>query len=161
MREVQAAAVKRRTWRPSAAARQPRRQHPRAVSYTSALAPSLEALGYVAIGVVAVTGKKGQDIFGTAVSLGLIVTFLGYVQRFNQPIQQTSILWANVQSAVAGAERIFGLLDEVPGAGSAGRPAPCPASRAWWKFEKRVTAAYKVGELVLREVSFRPARADG
>jgi len=34
-----------------------------------------------------------------------------YVQRFNQPIQQISVLWANLQSAIAGAERIFGLLD--------------------------------------------------
>ncbi len=130
----------------------------RAVSYTSALAPSLEALGYVAIGVVAVTGGlallRGQDIFGTAVSLGLIVTFLGYVQRFNQPIQQTSILWANVQSAVAGAERIFGLLDEVPEVQDRPGARPMPGIEGVVEFE-RVTAAYKVGELVLREVSFR------
>ncbi len=42
------------------------------------------------------------------------MTFLGYVQRFNQPIQQISTLWTNLQSAVAGAERIFGLLDTQP-----------------------------------------------
>ncbi len=47
-------------------------------------------------------------------SLGLIITYLGYVQRFNQPIQQISVLWTNLQSAIAGAERIFELLDEVP-----------------------------------------------
>src|SRR5690606_12807577 len=44
--------------------------------------------------------------------LGLIITFVGYVQRFNFPIQQISVLWTNIQSAIAGAERIFDLLDE-------------------------------------------------
>ncbi|MDQ3702140.1 MAG: ABC transporter ATP-binding protein/permease [Chloroflexota bacterium] len=130
----------------------------RAVSYTSALAPSLEALGYVAIGVVAVTGGiallRGQDLFGTVVSLGLIVTFLGYVQRFNQPIQQTSILWANVQSAIAGAERIFSLLDEVPDVQD--RPGARPLSTIEGTVEfDHVTAAYNADEPVLRAVSFR------
>ncbi|MCX6044179.1 MAG: ABC transporter ATP-binding protein [Chloroflexi bacterium] len=90
----------------------------RAVAYSAALAPSLEALGYLAIAIVAGVGGvyllRGQTLGGTAVSLGLIVTFLGYVQRFNQPVQQISILWTNIQSAIAGAERIFDLLDEVP-----------------------------------------------
>src|SRR5512138_1469953 len=54
----------------------------------------------------------GQSLGGTVMSLGLIVTFLGYVQRFNGPVQQISTLWTNVQSGIAGAERIFGLLDE-------------------------------------------------
>lgn len=90
----------------------------RAVAYSAALSPTLEALGYLAIAIVAGVGGvyllRGQTLGGTAVSLGLIVTFLGYVQRFNQPVQQISILWTNIQSAIAGAERIFDLLDEVP-----------------------------------------------
>ncbi len=90
----------------------------RAVSYTSALQPALEALGYVAVGVVTVVGGlallRGEALFGTAVTLGLIITFLGYAQRFNQPIAQIATLWTNIQSAIAGAERIFALLDERP-----------------------------------------------
>jgi ATP-binding cassette, subfamily B, multidrug efflux pump len=61
----------------------------RAVAFTSALAPTLEALGYVALMIVTVVGglcPAGPDQpFGTAVSLGLVITFIGYVQRFNQP----------------------------------------------------------------------------
>jgi ATP-binding cassette subfamily B protein len=87
----------------------------RAVAFTSALAPTLEALGYAAVAIVVVVGGiallRGQDLMGTTISLGLIVTFLGYVQRFNQPIQQISVLWTNIQSAIAGGERIFDLLD--------------------------------------------------
>ncbi len=90
----------------------------RAVTYTSALAPALEALGYVAIALVAGIGGvlmlRGVSMGGEAISIGLIVTYLAYVQRFNQPIQQISVLWTNIQSAIAGAERIFDLLDEEP-----------------------------------------------
>jgi ATP-binding cassette subfamily B protein len=56
-------------------------------------------------------GTLSQELFGTVVSFGLVITFIIYVQRFNQPIQQIAVLWTNIQSAVAGAERIFGLLD--------------------------------------------------
>jgi ATP-binding cassette subfamily B protein len=53
-------------------------------------------------------------VLGTVFTLGLVITFLQYAQRFNQPIQQIAVLWTNIQSAIAGAERIFGILDEVP-----------------------------------------------
>src|SRR3990172_1492645 len=90
----------------------------RAVAYTSALAPTLEALGYVALALVAVAGGyallEGQALLGETVTLGLIITFIAYVQRFNQPVQQIAVLWTNIQSAIAGGERIFGLLDVVP-----------------------------------------------
>ena len=42
----------------------------------------------------------------------MVFVFLQYVQRFNQPITQIAVLWTNIQSAIAGGERIFGLLDE-------------------------------------------------
>ena len=97
--------------------RQPRRQH-QGGGFTSALMPALEALGYISIVIVAGVGGilmlRQQDLFGTVISLGLIVTFLSYTQQFNQPIQMIATLWTNVQSAIAGIERIFEFLDEVP-----------------------------------------------
>src|SRR5215211_1948513 len=91
----------------------------RAASFTSALNPVLEALGYVSIAIVVVVGGldvlRNQPLFGTsAVTLGLVFAFLAYVQRFNQPIQQIAVMWTNIQSAIAGGERIFGLLDVQP-----------------------------------------------
>jgi ATP-binding cassette subfamily B multidrug efflux pump len=84
--------------------------------YTSALAPTLEAFGYASLAIVAVVGGLlllgGGTILGTTVSLGLIITFIGYTQQFNNPVQQISVLWTNLQSAVAGTERVFGLIDE-------------------------------------------------
>jgi len=128
----------------------------RAVAYTSALAPTLEALGYVAIAIVVGVGGvyllRGQTLGGNLVSLGLMVTFLGYVQRFNQPIQQVSVLWTNIQSAIAGAERIFGLLDEEPGILEAPNPVEMGQIQGRVEF-KDVTLEYNPGELVLKGVN--------
>ncbi|MGQ9555693.1 MAG: ABC transporter ATP-binding protein [Anaerolineae bacterium] len=130
----------------------------RAVSYTAALSPSLEALGYVAVAIVTVVGGlallHGQTLWGTTVSLGLIITFLAYVQRFNQPIQQIATLWANIQSAVAGAERIFALLDVVPTVQDKPGAQEMPPIVGEVEFD-HVWAAYKEGEMVLQDVSFK------
>lgn len=127
----------------------------RAVAYTAALAPTLEALGYVALmlvtGVAGVALLRGQDFFGTTMSLGLMVTFLGYVQRFNQPIQQISVMWTNIQSAIAGGERIFGLIDVVPEVQDRADAVPMPPIRGEVEF-KGVWAEYKPGEPVLKGI---------
>ncbi|MBI3160528.1 MAG: ABC transporter ATP-binding protein [Chloroflexi bacterium] len=129
----------------------------RAVAFTSALAPTLEALGYAGLAVVVGVGGlallNGNDLFGTTVSLGLVITFLAYVQRFNQPIQQISVLWTNIQSAVAGGERIFGLLDEEPGVQDAPDARPVPKIEGRVEFDD-VQAEYKSDQPVLRGVSF-------
>ena len=129
----------------------------RAVAFTSALGPALEALGYVALAIVACAGGlaliNGSDLFGTAVSLGLVITFLAYVQRFNQPIQQIAVLWSNIQSAIAGAERIFGLLDVKPAIVDAPDARQMTNIKGTVVF-KDVTAEYKEGEPVLKGVNF-------
>ncbi|MFZ5912015.1 MAG: ABC transporter ATP-binding protein [Chloroflexota bacterium] len=129
----------------------------RAVAFTSALAPTLEAMSYLALAIVVGVGGwyllKGQTMMGTVVSLGLVVTFLAYVQRFNQPIQQISVLWTNIQNAIAGAERIFGLLDEVPGVQNKPDAKPMPDILGKVEFD-RVSSAYKEGEPVLQAVTF-------
>ena len=127
----------------------------RAVAYTSALAPSLEALGYVAIAIVAGVGGifmlQGQTLGGSAVTLGLIIAFIGYVQRFNQPIAQIAVLWTNIQSAVAGAERIFDLLDEQPEIVEKFDAKSMPSIQGRVVF-KDVWAEYKQGEPVLKQI---------
>lgn len=129
----------------------------RAVTFTAALAPALEALGYLALAIVVGAGGlallNGSSLFGTAVSLGLVITFLAYVQRFNQPIQQISVLWGNIQSAIAGAERIFGLLDEKPAIVDAADAVEMKSINGYVEF-KNVTAEYKPGEPVLKGVNF-------
>jgi ATP-binding cassette subfamily B protein len=128
----------------------------RAVAYTSALQPTLEALGYVAVALVAGVGGfmllTNQSISGSTVSLGLIVAFIAYTQRFNQPISQISAMWTNVQSAVAGGERIFGFLDEVPDLQDAPNGVDMPAINGRVEF-RHVWAEYEPGHPVLRDVN--------
>jgi ATP-binding cassette subfamily B multidrug efflux pump len=129
----------------------------RAVSFTSALSPTLEALGYVAMAIVAGAGGwyllREQPLMGTTVTFGLIVTFLAYVQRFNQPIQQISVLWTNVQNAIAGAERIFGLLEEVPAVRDRPEAKELPPIVGRIVFD-HVSHEYEAGVPVLKDVSF-------
>ena len=129
----------------------------RAVAYTSALAPALEALSYVALAIVTGVGGwyllRGQTFLGTTVTLGLIVTFLGYVQRFNQPIQQIAVLWTNIQNAIAGAERIFTILDEKPAVNNKPAAREMPEIKGLVEFDK-ATHSYEDGVPVLKNVSF-------
>ncbi len=129
----------------------------RAVAYTSALTPTLEALGYVSIAMVAAVGGyfllNHSDFFGAQMSLGLIVAFIAYSQRFNQPITQISVMWTNVQSAIAGGERIFGLLDTQPELEDKLTAPAMPPIHGRVAFDK-VWAEYEPGQPVLREVSF-------
>ncbi|HJW84747.1 MAG TPA: ABC transporter ATP-binding protein [Anaerolineae bacterium] len=130
----------------------------RAVAFTAALAPTLEALGYAALALVAGVGGilllRGQDLFGSTVSLGLVITFLAYVQRLNQPVQQIAVLWANIQSAVAGGERIFGLLDVVPDVQDRPAARPMPPIRGTVEFAG-AHAEYEQGVPVLRGIDFK------
>ncbi len=89
----------------------------KAAVFTSALRPTLEALGYIAMGIVVLVGGiavlRNEPLLGTStITLGIVFVFMQYVQRVNQPIAQIAILWTNIQSGIAGGERIFGLLDE-------------------------------------------------
>lgn len=129
----------------------------RAVAYTSALAPTLEALSYVSLAIVTGVGGwyllKGDTLFGSAVTLGLVVTFLAYVQRFNQPIQQIAVLWTNIQNAIAGAERIFTILDESPAVTDKPAAIEMKEIKGLVEFDN-VAHEYEDGVPVLKGVSF-------
>jgi len=129
----------------------------RAVAYTSALAPALEAFSYIGLAIVTGVGGwyllTGDALFGTTVTLGLVITFLAYVQRFNQPIQQIAVLWTNIQNAIAGAERIFTILDEKPAVTD--KPDAKEMSEIKGKVDfMEVSHEYEDGVPVLNKVSF-------
>ncbi len=129
----------------------------RAVAYTSALAPTLEAFSYLGLAIVTGVGGwyllTGDTLFGATVTLGLVITFLAYVQRFNQPIQQIAVLWTNIQNAIAGAERIFTILDEKPAV--VDKPEAKAMTEIKGKVEfNEVSHEYEDGVLVLNKVSF-------
>lgn len=130
----------------------------RAAVFTSALNPVLEALGFMALGIVVVIGGlsalRGTPLLpGTGViSLGLIFAFIGYIQRLNQPVSQIAILWTNVQSGIAGGERIFNLMDDDIDIRDKPDALVMPVIQGSVIFEA-VSAEYVKGEPVLRDVT--------
>ncbi len=81
--------------------------------YASILMPVLGNLGYVSYAVIAMVGAC-LSIFGGGMTLGTLASFLQFSRSFNQPISQLSQQLNSTIMAIAGAERIFGLLDEEP-----------------------------------------------
>ena len=56
----------------------------------------------------------GQQVIGAALSLGDLVAFTQYLTSFLTPIESISTFYGGIQSALAGAERIFAVLDVEP-----------------------------------------------
>lgn len=131
----------------------------RAATFTSALNPILEALGFVALTVVVIAGGismlRGQPLLGIGdvISLGTMIVFIQYVQRVNQPISQIALMWTNVQNAIAGGERIFNLLDEKAEITDKPGAQALPPIDGHVEFNG-VSAEYKAGEPVLKNVTF-------
>jgi ATP-binding cassette, subfamily B, multidrug efflux pump len=80
-----------------------------ATAITAAFSPAMDILSTVATVIVVAYG--GYLASTGQVSVGVVVSFLGYVQQFFWPIQQISQLYTQAQAALAGGERIFDLLD--------------------------------------------------
>jgi len=71
--------------------------------------PIVEILSAVAIACVVWFG--GNDVIRGTATLGVLVAFIQYAQRFFRPIQDLSEKYNILQSAMASSERIFKLLD--------------------------------------------------
>jgi ATP-binding cassette subfamily B protein len=97
---------------------------------------------------------RGQDLFGSAVTFGLVITFVAYVQQFNGPVQRIAVLWTNIQSAIAGGERIFGLLDVEPDIQDSPDAIEMPTISGEVELQN-VWAEYVPGEPVLKGVSLK------
>ncbi len=132
-----------------------RQANVRAVTITSALMPSLNVLSVVATAIVAGVGGvmavRGQPVLGQVVTVGVIVAFLNYVGRFYQPIQTVAQLWTQLQSALAGAERIFELHDEKPEITDASDAIELPSIRGRVEF-RHVSFGYQDSATAGQEV---------
>jgi len=121
-----------------------------AQTLTSAFSPALDVLSTAALAIV--LGYGGWLVVRGAATIGLIVAYMTYVQRFYRPIQMISSLWTQFQSAVAGAERIFELIDTKPEVVDAPDAVELPPVKGRVAFD-HVNFAYKTDEPVLRDVS--------
>jgi ATP-binding cassette subfamily B protein/subfamily B ATP-binding cassette protein MsbA len=125
-----------------------------AVGVTSAFPPSIDVLSTLAIALI--IGYGGYELDHGRLSFGLLAAFLIYVQQFFRPVMLAASVYTVAQSALAGAERIFGILDE------AREPTDAPDAVTLDRVEGKIELAdvdfgYDPAHLVLEKVSFTVA----
>ncbi|WP_428246351.1 ABC transporter ATP-binding protein [Ferrovibrio sp.] len=82
----------------------------RVIRARAAASPSTEALGGIAIGIVAFIG--GQQIIAGTTTPGTLGSFIAAVLMAYQPLKSISTLNVSLQEGLAAAERIFAVLDQ-------------------------------------------------
>ncbi len=80
------------------------------------LATTMGPLGNMVgnIGFAIVAGVGGWMAVQGLATVGTIASFVNYARRFLRPLNQIASLYNSIQSAIAGAERVFEIIDEVP-----------------------------------------------
>lgn len=124
----------------------------RAIVYFAVYYPLVELI--TAIGLALIVWYGGGRILTGALSVGALIAFLQYAQRFYRPLADLAEKYNVLQSAMASAERIFQLLDAeltIASPPDAHRP-----DRTLGRIEfEGVSFSYLPDEPVLRDISFR------
>jgi ATP-binding cassette subfamily B protein len=89
-----------------------RRAALRAQSYASVVGPAMNMVGNLSLLVVAFTG--GWLAIEGHATVGVIAAFLAYTRQFGRPLNELASTYNTFQSAIAGAERVFAVIDEEP-----------------------------------------------
>ncbi len=135
------------------------------IFYYAVFYPAIELVSALAAALILWVG--GGWVLDDALTMGSLVAFLQYSQRFFRPISDMSEKFNVLQGAMASSERIFALLDTPAGIAST-QTLTCdasvtvPSGAGHIRFE-HVTFAYTPGQPVLRDVSFeiRPGQRVG
>src|SRR5919197_718716 len=130
------------------------------IFYYAVFYPAIEAISSLASALIIWYG--GGRVMQNALTLGALVAFLQYSQRFFRPISDMSDKFNVLQSAMASSERIFTLLDEPVEVRSPDHPVARKERPGHIVFD-HVWFAYTDEEYVLQDVSFevRPGQRVG
>ena len=116
------------------------------------LMPMMNVIGNIGFATVAVTG--GVLAARGLVSVGIIAAFVGYSRQFIRPLNEIANTYNTLMAAVAGAERVFEILDESEEPADA--PDAVDLDRPRGEVELReVSFGYRPDVPVLQKVSFR------
>lgn len=105
------------------------------------------------VGFAMVAGVGGALAVRDMITVGIIASFLSYSRQFARPLNDLANIFNTLQSAIAGAERVFEVLDEkeepgdVPGAVTLEKP------RGHVLFEN-VTFGYRPDVPILKNINF-------
>ncbi len=89
-----------------------RRASTNANTFANLLGPVMNNLSYIHYAITAIVG--GILASNGMLTLGTLIAFMGYTRSFAMPITQISQQFNSVLFALAGAERVFSLIDEPP-----------------------------------------------
>jgi ATP-binding cassette subfamily B protein len=109
------------------------------VYLNAAYFPSVELLSAVATAAILLYG--GNQVVDGAVTIGVLATFVFYLQSFFDPIQSLSQLYTTYQAGMAALDKIFELLDEEPEIADREDAIELPRVRGEIRFED-VTFSY-------------------
>jgi len=122
----------------------------RAQIFALVLAPLTNFVNNVGFAIVA--GVGGWMVLKGMATIGTIASFIIYARQFGRPLNQIANLYNTIQSALAGAERVFEVLDETPGVTDALNAQPIREIQGHVKFSD-VSFGYEKEVPVLKNVS--------
>lgn len=123
----------------------------RSIFFYAVFYPAIDLLAAVAIALILLYG--GGRVLAGGLTIGALVAFIQYSERFWRPISDLSEKFNILQSAMASSERIFLLLDTPPEVVAPAVPTALPEVRGRVAFE-HVGFAYNPGEWILRDIDF-------
>ncbi len=123
------------------------------ISYT--FMPLMNVMTSLTLGlIVGVGGYMALQSAAGSVSIGLLTAFILYSQRFFEPLRQITQVYSMLQSAMAGAERLFEMMDMKPEVVEKPKALPLSDIRGAVEFNN-VGFAYEEGKTVIEEIHFR------
>jgi ATP-binding cassette, subfamily B, multidrug efflux pump len=111
--------------------------------------------GYLALKTTAAQAAgAGNAALASGVSVGLLTAFILYSQRFFEPLRQITQVYSMIQSALAGAERLFEMMDMKQEVVEKPDALPLADIRGNVEFHD-VGFAYEAGKKVLENIDFQ------
>lgn len=114
--------------------------------FGNAMGPMMNMIGNIGYLLVAVAG--GYFALEGEISIGVIQAFILYTKQFTRPINEIGNQYSMIVNAVAGAERVFEIMDTTPENAEDTKPVDVEKVRGDLSF-RDVHFAYKKGENVL------------
>lgn len=75
------------------------------------MGPVMNCIGNIGFVIIAACG--GYFSLHGLITVGVISAFIVYARQFSRPVNELAMVYGQLQTAVAGAERVFRILDEV------------------------------------------------
>lgn len=116
--------------------------------------PLMNVINNFGFGVIAIFG--GSLAVKGIISVGVIASFISYSKQFTRPLNELANTFNTLQSGIAGAERVFEILDEAEERKDSDNAIVIDNIKGEVEF-KDVTFEYTKGEPVLKDISFKVA----